>query len=412
MSLPGGLSARPLAEPQATPRLVGTAWLLLVINVLGSFDKPDLLVPLPRPVAQAVTMGALVAAFALALMLNRRLQVRPNPYLLLLSLMLVVAIASTLKMESGIGAFFRCFRLSVFVATLWLLSRWWRGDLTFARFHLRALGVVLGTVLLGLIVKPSAATSAAGRLSGAIWPIPAPQVGLYAAVATGLIVILWFGRQLDNRTVRWVAAVTAGMLLLSHTRTAMLGLVVGLAVASLTLAWTSARVRRAFALALGIAAVVALAFDEIVLDWLQRGQDADQITSFTGRSRVWDALLEFERTPVQQLIGVGLTDKTFGGLPIDGNWLSTYHELGLVGCGIVVAMLVVLLVGAALRPPSPGRACAVFLVVYSIVASFTEVGLGDASPYLLNLAIAASLLVRDPATSGTAVVARPGSVGT
>jgi len=44
---------------------------------------------------------------------------------------------------------------------------------------------------------------------------------------------------------------------------------------------------------------------------------------------------------------------------------------------------------AALRPPSPARACAVFLVVYCAVASYTEVGLGDASPYLLCLAASA-----------------------
>jgi hypothetical protein len=31
------------------------------------------------------------------------------------------------------------------------------------------------------------------------------------------------------------------------------------------------------------------------------------------------------------------------------------------------------------------------------VASFTEVGLGDASPYLLDLTVAASLLVAPPA---------------
>jgi hypothetical protein len=33
-----------------------------------------------------------------------------------------------------------------------------------------------------------------------------------------------------------------------------------------------------------------------------------------------------------------------------------------------------------------------FLVVYCAVASYTEVGLGDASPYLLHLVVAASLL--------------------
>ena len=37
-------------------------------------------------------------------------------------------------------------------------------------------------------------------------------------------------------------------------------------------------------------------------------------------------------------------------------------------------------------------AVAVFLVVYCTIASFTETGLGDASPYVLDLAVAASLL--------------------
>ena len=47
---------------------------------------------------------------------------------------------------------------------------------------------------------------------------------------------------------------------------------------------------------------------------------------------------------------------------------------------------------ALLRPPSLPRACAIFLISYCAVASYTEVGLGDASPYLLHLAVAASLL--------------------
>jgi len=49
---------------------------------------------------------------------------------------------------------------------------------------------------------------------------------------------------------------------------------------------------------------------------------------------------------------------------------------------------------AVLRPPSLARACAIFLITYCISASYTEAGLGDASPYLLHLAVAASLLVR------------------
>jgi hypothetical protein len=38
------------------------------------------------------------------------------------------------------------------------------------------------------------------------------------------------------------------------------------------------------------------------------------------------------------------------------------------------------------------RALALFLVAYCCVASITETGLGDASPYLLHLFVAGSLL--------------------
>jgi hypothetical protein len=88
-----------------------------------------------------------------------------------------------------------------------------------------------------------------------------------------------------------------------------------------------------------------------------------------------------------------LTDKSYDGLPIDSAWLAVYWEQGLVGVVLVAIALVGLLTAAALRPPSPARACAVFLILYCAVAAYTEVGLGDASQYLLHLAVAASLLV-------------------
>jgi hypothetical protein len=127
--------------------------------------------------------------------------------------------------------------------------------------------------------------------------------------------------------------------------------------------------------------------------WLQRGQDAEQLTTLTGRAKVWDLLLAKDRTPLEELLGVGLTDKSFAGLPIDSAWYAVYNEQGWFGIVLVVSILATLLGTAILRPPSIHRACAIFLVVYSCVASYTEVGLSDASPYLLNLAVAASLLV-------------------
>ncbi len=386
-----------------TSRLVGGVWALLVVNTLGYTDV-SLIIPFPRQVAQIITMGALAAAFGLALVLNPRVRLRPSACLLLLSLLALVSVASSIRLESGFGSIFRCFRFVVFMATLWLLSAWWRGDLRFVRYHVCALGGVLLTVLAGLTISPGSAFSGAdGRLVGAIWPVPAPQVGLYCAITAGLSAVLWLTRSIDGRGAAIIVVPAIGLLLLSHTRTALIGLLAALVLAALSLAFTNARARRALVTATGFGAVVALAFGQVVVIWLQRGQDAEQLSSLTGRQKVWDLLLAKERTLGDQIFGVGLTDKSFAGLSIDNSWLAIYNDQGWMGLAIVAAILAGLIATTALHPPSAERACAVFLLVYCIVASYTEVGLGDASPYLLILALAASLLVRGGCDSAPGV---------
>jgi hypothetical protein len=103
------------------------------------------------------------------------------------------------------------------------------------------------------------------------------------------------------------------------------------------------------------------------------------------------------------LFGVGLGDKSFGGLPIDDSWLAVYNEQGLIGVSLVAVFLLVLGGVALLRPPSLQRACAIFLISYCALASYTEAGLGDASPYLLHLALAASLLMTPAETPSLAL---------
>ena len=49
-----------------------------------------------------------------------------------------------------------------------------------------------------------------------------------------------------------------------------------------------------------------------------------------------------------------------------------------------------------LHERAPQRAMALFLLVYQLVASVTETTLVSPSPYLLELALAASLLARLP----------------
>jgi hypothetical protein len=107
------------------PRHVGLVWTLLTINVLGFLPSDGMLVPVPKVVGQVVTMGALVLALLLALLLNPRITVRPNVYLTLLSALAVVAVASSIPLESGLGSLLRCFRFVVFVASAPCCSPSW-----------------------------------------------------------------------------------------------------------------------------------------------------------------------------------------------------------------------------------------------------------------------------------------------
>ncbi|MEU6085219.1 O-antigen ligase domain-containing protein [Streptomyces sp. NPDC047085] len=401
------MSTLPAAEPRpaGTPRITGIVWGLLVLNTLGSAGAKTI-VPLPRSLIQMVTMGALVAAFTLALTVNLRLRIRSSAYVFTLTLLLVSSVISSANLESGFGALFRCFRLALFVGTLWLLTRWWDGGLTFVRHHIRMYFAVLGSVAAGLAVSPGAALPDlyGGRLVGALWPLTPPQIGQYAAVIIGLTVLLLLGRWTDKKSAAVIIVPSLVLLALTHTRTATLGLLVGLVLAIGSLLLTSAAARRFFTWAVLLATVAAVGFASMLQTWFLRGQSKENFSSLTGRAKVWDALLAAPRSTSEQLFGVGLGDKSFGGLPIDNSWLAVYNEQGLIGVTLVAVIIVVLGGVALLRPPSLQRACAIFLISYCAMASYTEAGLGDASPYLLHLALAASLLA---APAQAAVLSTP-----
>ncbi|MFF0476957.1 O-antigen ligase domain-containing protein [Streptomyces sp. NPDC004284] len=412
-ALPGGpdtAGAEPGAAPRpgGTPKAVGIAWALLGLNTLGSAGAKTVF-PLPRSLIQMATMGALVAAFLLALALNLRLRIRPSAFVFLLTLLLVPSLIASVQLEVGFGALFRCGRLAVFVATLWLLSRWWDGSLTFVRHHIRWYFAVLVLVAAGLAVSPGTAMPEyyGGRLVGALWPLTPPQIGQYSAVVIGLTVLLALGRRITGFSAVVVIVPSFVLLAMTHTRTATLGLVIGLVLAIGSLVLTSAAARRFFAWAVLCASVAAVAFSSALRTWFLRGQSQENFSNLTGRAKVWDALLGAPRTTGEKVFGTGLGDKSFDGLPIDNSWLAVYDEQGLMGVTIVAAMILVIGGVALLRPPSLPRACAIFLISYCGLSSYTEVGLGDASAYLLHLALAASLLAAPAASTPLPTVEIP-----
>ena len=382
------------AGEHSVRRRVGISWGLLVLNALTYYGS---VVHVPSAVGKGITQGALSAALLVALTVNRRVIVRPNVFLCLVSLLVVGAVISGLQPQH-LGTLYRTFRLTEFVVALWLLSPWWgRRDLLLVRCHLASLAVVLGSVLLGLLMFPGRALGG-GRLGGVLWDIPATEVAHYAAIALGLMVVLWLCGQVHGRIALVYTAVPTAILLLTHTRTALVGVVVGILVAGLSLILTTARARR-FVAGVGVVVVIAIVtLSSVITTWLARGQGTQQLTELTGRTKVWGPLLAFPRDKFQEIFGFGLSNSSFNGLPIDSNWLASYQEQGLFGVVICATILFFLLVTAYFQPSGVQRALALFLVTYCLVASFTEVGFTDVSVYLLELTLAASLIV--PSASG------------
>lgn len=393
----------PLSAEQARDRSVRrriyVAWGLLILNVVpfykGTWNQLPLLIPIPSVIGKLITQGSLPLAVLILLTVNRRLLVRPSVFLTLLSLMVVEAmIASVNPAGHLISTFYRIYRLGGYVMALWLLTPWAaRRDLLLVRCHLRALYVVLGSVVLGLLIAPGRAM-AEGRLSGEFWPITPVQVSDFAAVALGLIIVLWFCGEMPRRwtTLGGVIATTT-MLLLTHTRTELIALMAGVFVAGLQMFASEPRVRKLFGYIAVAVCLAITAFSSVLITWLARGQSTKDLTNLTGRTTVWEGVLNAPRTRFQVLFGYGLSNKSFNGLPIDSNWLASYYDLGLIGVTLGASCLLFVLISAYFTERSPRAAVALFLVTYLLVTSYTETGLSDASAYLLELALAASLLL-------------------
>ena len=143
-----------------------------------------------------------------------------------------------------------------------------------------------------------------------------------------------------------------------------------------------------------------MTFSAAITTWLARGQSTQGLDNLTGRTEVWGPLLAFPRDKFQEIFGFGLSNASFNGFPIDSNWLSSYQQEGLFGVVICAMILLFLLVTAYFQPRGVRRALALFLMTYCLVASFTEDGFTDVSPYLLDLTLAASLLVPSLESSG------------
>src|SRR5262249_28341701 len=157
-------------------------------------------------------------------------------------------------------------------------------------------------VILGLFVAPGKALTE-GRLAGVLWPAPPTQVAHYAAVSTGIVLLMWLSGRIRGRRVLAIIAGEVLILVLTHTRTALLGMIVGLVVAGLSLIKVNPRIRKVYATAGLLAAVAAMTMSGLILSWLARGEGTAELTNLTGRTVVWGQLLSYPRNVFQMTFG-------------------------------------------------------------------------------------------------------------
>ena len=365
-------------------------WALLFLNIM-SYSRMPMLIPIPGPVGKGMTQSSLWIALGLALTINPKVRLRPNVYLIICTVLAVVSLAVSMTVLKP-GTDYRAIRLMGFMAVLWLLTPWLgRRDMLLLKCHLRCVVTVCAVSLVGMCLAPGKAFQN-GRLYGVVWPIPATQLAHYAAVAGTIAAVLWLSGRMSRRSALWLIFISVATIMLSHTRTALVAMVIGILIGGGTLLLRHKRVRKTFMISLIVVALGALLIMPLASHWFMRGESGSSFTNLTGRTLVWHRLLTEPRAESQILFGSGLSNKSFGGLPIDDSWLAAYQDQGLVGDFLIGSYLLALLIAAINARAGPKRAVALAMLVYCCIASYTEVGLGDASSYMLDLTVVASLL--------------------
>jgi hypothetical protein len=377
-------------------RRLTAAWSLLVLNVLTWSSGPSYpILPIPNSVGKMITQGSLTVALLLALTVNPRVVLRPNIYMFLTTLLSLGTLVSLLQAEYLKGTSYRTFRFLEFVVVLWLLSPYFgRSDYLIARLHLKVMTWIVASITLGLIISPGAALGNNGRLQGILWPIASTQAAHYSAITLGMAIILWFCGQLSGRKTLALVLVATTLLLLAHTRTALAACVAGVLIGGLSLIVVNPRVRKLFLGIIVVGTVVAMTASSAITSWLERGQESNgQLSNLSGRTNFWAPILVEPRTRFQELFGFGVSNGLFNGHPVDSNWFLSYQDQGLYGVAICALILIFLMMTGFFETRNLNRSLALFLITYCLIASFTEVGFTGATPYSLDLTVAASLLV-------------------
>ncbi|ADB31815.1 hypothetical protein Kfla_2750 [Kribbella flavida DSM 17836] len=402
--------------PGSTPEIQKPAvfwlvlWCLLVLGVQPWSSRaaaPQGTTGSTNSLMKGVLLGAI---FLIVLAATRPgFRTRISPVTNLYVIYVLFATATGFLLADPVGPLLRLARLLIGLVLFFLL---WRPLIQvperLLRAHLWAHLLLASTVLLSLWYVPEQAwrpLSSFGtgfRLQGVIIPMLPPRVGEVGALLLGLAIIALVCRKLA--LIPATALIGAGLMLvaLSRTRTAAAAIAFGLILALLLTrkTWVGRL------LTFGVPAVVGLVFLAVpsLHAWLLRGQGAKQISSLSGRTTSWQAVLDEEVSLQTAIIGHGLGNKRvllrrgegdIDVMAIDNSWLGLYWETGLLAVTIVGIAMIVAWV-SVLRAPTPYvKACGALLLGYVSAASLNESGLSDLSSMTLHLLVAAAVCDAD-----------------
>ncbi|TDW94228.1 O-antigen ligase [Kribbella pratensis] len=354
-------------------------------------------------IAKGLLLGAVFMVALAATKPGFRTRVNPASWLYVMYVLFACATAFLLAEPMG-----PLTRLARFLIGLVLLFLLW-GPLVqvperLVRAHLLAHLLLAATVVLSLAYAPSQAwrplrsLGAGYRLQGVIIPMLPPRVGEVGAILLGLALIGLVCRKLATLPAVVLIGLGGVLIAASRTRTSAAAVAGGLVIALIITRKTwLGRIA-----CLAVPGLLGVAFLTIgsLHTWLLRGQGTQQITSLSGRTTSWQAVLD-EKVSIQTaIIGHGLGNKrvllTRGEgdvdvMAIDNSWLGLYWETGLLAVAIVAVALIAAWV-SVLRAPTPYvRACGALLLGYVTAASLNESGLSDLSSMTVHLLVAAAI---------------------
>ncbi|NYJ06264.1 O-antigen ligase family protein [Petropleomorpha daqingensis] len=255
-----------------------------------------------------------------------------------------------------------------------------------------ALAIASGTICLVAAVT-GLPTLSSGRLSGGIPPLTPNEMALLASIV--VLFVAWRVVLGESGWLRAGAALVAlGIIWVTGSRTALLMLLVALAVMAL-------HMRRARVGLVTGALVVAAVGSVVVITTGVLGSFIERngtgTSTLDSRFIAWRAAATWADNVWQLVFGGGLSVKIiqvqgqwWNEQPLDSSWVSALVQTGLLGLLVCVGWGIWVLRGS-LRAPHPHRVLFLGVAVFVLGRSLLESGLFDATPAFLMF-FAVSLL--------------------